>query len=574
MAIDIALEMGSGKIAAAPNVPHTPHNETFRAWLETGKIDSAKAETWRPSRLLRAMGGPGGTMEKYFWRKLNKQLDAELKMVQKRQGAGKDKLKELGISMKDLQRPIQGPDGPFPANDIIHWYIVRENEKNMKALEFGVGIKPEGMHYYFDQMTQAEKDMADFISKDFEDNYDRYAEAYAADKNVVMGKVEGGYFPMRRLRDMEKERAEDLAKDLTTSKGLQKGYAGRKGTHSRQEIADEHQSPIKLGAIDLWMQEIAEQEHYINNVLYIKEMQRVTNDPVFQTALVEKHGEKLLEWMQKYVNEFANPTLYKFYDSTNQLSKTLRNNLAIAYLSCNMLTVAKQFPSVALFMGRTNPVRLTAAAGKFASNPIKWLDFVNERDPQMKDRSMDRIFEELKTIKNTKWDKSINPAQRALDNWEGMIKKWGEVGMAPISWVDKMATTIGWLAVYDQNVVKVGEEEATRLAQEAVLETQPAARAKDLAQLYRSSEGLNWFLMFTNQINQTWNIITADIPLAIQQMDVKRTLGMISGMMVSFAGIAVLGGWKPWEEDDPEEFAQSAAGMVGKSILNTVPCGR
>ena len=260
--------------------------------------------------------------------------------------------------------------------------------------------------------------------------------------------------------------------------------------------------------------------------------------------------------MEKYINEFANPNLYKFYDATSLLFKTLRNNMAIAYLAYNTMTMAKQAPSLALFMGRVGPHRLVAAAGKFLANPIKALEFVNERDPQMKERSMDRFTEELKLEQK-------HPVMK-------VINKVGQVGMKPIMMIDKMATTIGWRAVYDANIMK-GEEEAIRLAQEAVLETQPAARAKDLAEIYRSNEGLNWFLMFTNQVNQTWNILTADIPAAVRQGQVTNAMGMIAGLMVSFAGIAVLSGWKPWENDEPEEFATDALTQLGKSMANTLP---
>jgi len=505
LASKMALEIGNGKIATVPK--YATNTDDYKEWKKTGKVDAVMLNTLRPSRILKDLAGENSELVKFFWEKMNQHTDESIRRKLERIEAGKRKMAELGITKKELAQKILIPgaeEDPQSVNDVIHMYITRKNEKNWRAIVHGVGVKNPGK--YIQHLTAEQMALGDFIAADFEAHHERYAEAYAVDKNDILGKVPG-YFPMKRQSLLNEARNDEVMRDMGTSAGVMDGYASRNSTKKRIDIGDEHQAPIRMGAWDLWMEEVEKQEHYIASARYIKEMHGILKNPAFQAALVEKHGHGIIQWFEKYINEFANPNLYKYYDAVSKVSRVLRNNTALAYLAYNTLTIAKQAPSLALFMGRVGPHRLMAASGKFMSNPVKWLDFVNERDPQMKERSMDRLLEELKLEQE-------HPVQKA-------ISQLGQIGMKPIMMVDKMATTIGWLAVYDAHILQ-GEDVAIKKAQESILETQPAARAKDLAMLYKSNEGFNWFLMFTNQINQQWNIMTSDIPRAVRQAQVNH----------------------------------------------------
>ena len=63
---------------------------------------------------------------------------------------------------------------------------------------------------------------------------------------------------------------------------------------------------------------------------------------------------------------------------------------------------------------------------------------------------------------------------------------------------------------------------AVRLAQNATLRTQPAAAPKDLAQLYATNEFANWFTMFTNQLNQIYNIATYDFTGYVKNAEYQK----------------------------------------------------
>ncbi|HEG44079.1 MAG TPA: hypothetical protein ENH94_08525 [Phycisphaerales bacterium] len=83
--------------------------------------------------------------------------------------------------------------------------------------------------------------------------------------------------------------------------------------------------------------------------------------------------------------------------------------------------------------------------------------------------------------------------------------------------------------------------------------------------MYVSSEALNWFLMFSNQLNQIYNITTYDIP------------GYWANKQYAKAGLAttglVIGGAMIWAitnrklPDEPEEFVD----MMLDTPINMIP---
>jgi hypothetical protein len=216
----------------------------------------------------------------------------------------------------------------------------------------------------------------------------------------------------------------------------------------------------------------------------------------------------------------ANPTQYQSFGPAEQLSRSLRRNAALAYLSFNMVTMLKQLPSFLLYMPDAGPGALLQAAAQFASNPKEAIEFVRERDPEMEFRQLERELEEMKIKDPTRYGR--------------MVQKLGELGTWGIRKMDQLAVTIGWLAVYNKtlDVDKSNEADAIRQAHNVTLRTQPAAAAKDLAQIYASGEVLRWFTMFTNQINQIYNILTYDAPQAIKQ-------GRVGWAMMSVMSVAL-----------------------------------
>ena len=166
---------------------------------------------------------------------------------------------------------------------MIQLYIAQKNEKNMRAFIHGNNIT--NPHAYVRQLSDQERALGDFIAADFERHHERYGEAYSEDKNDVLGKVPG-YFPMRRQNMLNEARNDEVMRDMGTSAGVMDGYASRNSTKKRIDIGDEHQAPIRMGAMELWMEEVEKQEHYIASARYIKKLHSILKNSTFQAAMV------------------------------------------------------------------------------------------------------------------------------------------------------------------------------------------------------------------------------------------------------------------------------------------------
>jgi len=190
------------------------------------------------------------------------------------------------------------------------------------------------------------------------------------------------------------------------------------------------------------------------------------------------------------------------------------------------------------------------------SHPLETIKMVESMDPQMMVRSYNRIQQELaKTDKNA---------------YVNLMHKVGRVGMKPIMFMDKAVTTIGWLATYNAKIGKgMTEAEAARAAQRVTLETQPSGRAKDLAEAYREGEMQNWLLMFSNQLNQIFNMYAYDLPTAFKQHEWRKFSGIMAGIAISGMSIAFLGGWRPPE--DEKDIPKEVALELMKNFMSAIP---
>jgi len=517
----------------------------FRVW----------AATLRPTRMIDKLGGK--VMNDWFVEKVNKATDAEIVQWHRRHEAGLKKMEELKLTLKNLSRQITSNGFTFSADEVIHIQIGMLNEKSKAALVYGNAIKPEIIQGLTSQLTENESLWGDYMLQDFEAEYERLNKAFIRDKNVDMGK-EKAYFPMMR-QDLESKDlgiGDEMGQQFAVRNAWRKGYAEKKFTLGRINMADEHQVPIRLGATAIWLEQIDKQEHYINSQELIKDLQYIQNDQAIKDALKQKYGTKAALWLQKYVNDYASPNMYKTYTEGARVSRILRNNMAIAYLSFNMLTVLKQAPSLGFYLREAGPHHIMAAAFQMISHPLETIKMVESMDPQMMVRSYNRIQQELaKTDKNA---------------YVNLMHKVGRVGMKPIMFMDKAVTTIGWLATYNAKIGKgMTEAEAARAAQRVTLETQPSGRAKDLAEAYREGEMQNWLLMFSNQLNQIFNMYAYDLPTAFKQHEWRKFSGIMAGIAISGMSIAFLGGWRPPE--DEKDIPKEVALELMKNFMSAIP---
>ena len=227
-----------------------------------------------------------------------------------------------------------------------------------------------------------------------------------------------------------------------------------------------------------------------------------------------------MEATRNWVNSVANPSIYKAYSQQDKAIAALRQNAAIAYLGFNLTTMLKQAPSLGLFLSDVTVNELLGGIYDLTTNYKSTIEMIHKLSPQMKNRSIERELEEFKS--------------RDPNRYRNLIKKFGRKAMFGIYEIDKLVTHSGWLAVYNKNArLGLSEVEAADRATRAVLRTQPAAHAKDIADIYASGEWVSIFTQFTNQLNQIYNIVTYDIPTKAKIGDYKEAIRAAFGVALS-----------------------------------------
>lgn len=513
----------------------------------------SRAYTLRPSRIFDLLDGRKnfeGETHRFFYDRVNDLEDVKLKTTDARLDKGKAKLQELGLKLSDLAKTRKIDGVKYTVDEMIDVYVGFQNPRKKLAIMYGNGIDKALGAKIIAALTEKEKALGDFLIAEYEENYNRLREAHVELTNQDLG-YEPNYTPMRRRGFDYRTMKAELADELLHRKNLRRGYVGRGFTIARQEIPAEYQKPIRLGAYATWLEQVPKQEQFIQLAKPVKALQKMVGDEHFRDVVRRNFGDEYIEAVESYVNRAADPNIYRAFEAAENGVRIMREHAAIAYLAFNLATMGKQLPSLAFYLGDAGPLHLLASLARFSAAPFRSIEFVTSRDPQMKHRSIERELEELK--------------QQNSALYHRMLRKVGKKGMVGIYALDRVATTIGWRAVYEKNVNRVGEAEAIKLAQKATLRTQPAAHAKDVAQLYATNEFLNAFTQFTNQLNQIYNIITYDIPSDFRRGRFYRAF--LSTLALAMGAIVI---WMIRNRRMPEGSADLKE-AVSEQFINSIP---
>lgn len=510
--------------------------------------------TIRPSRLADMVDGGAdfkGLAHKIFIDDVNEAYAESLRQRYAREEKIKSRMETLGITFNDLAEEVVIDGLTLTKDQIMDIAAAYQNRLKWRAVIHGNNIPVQTALRAINSLSKEELQFVDEIIGDYEENYNRLRKAHLDYTNEDMGSEEN-YTPMIRTEQDYTTHKEQIAQEILVRKGLRQGTPERGMTKHRIEIANRHQRPIKLGLYETWSAQVPRQEHYIASAEQILKMNRIMRNDYFKAAVDQQIGRPMYKELQSYIDRFANPNIYKSFGTWDKAIKKVRNNVALAYLAFNMMTMIKQVPSLAFYMAEAGPGDLLAGFSKATTNWKETRKFIEERDPQMRERAIERDMEELKRMKA----KGYQKIQKAI----------GDTGMKGILFFDKLATTSGWIATYDKYKRKgYSEAEAVKAARDVTLRTQPQASAKDIASLWAQDGPLTLFTQFSNQLNQIWNMATYDMPAAIRQKNWEKALGMTTGMVLSATVIWMLSNRRPPE--DLEDWAE----VMAEQGLNMIP---
>jgi len=510
----------------------------------------AKYLFMRPDRVVEVLGG--GPFKKLFRDYINDAQDSELVELNRRYEIAQDMMKSLDIAPAELGRLLQADGAEYTVDDVIHMWIALQDEDSEATLYNGNNIDPDTVDSLVSQLEEKHIRWGQFMMDEFsEENFERINQILRETENREMVKVEK-YFPIRRAGQNIDSFKDELKNEILDRYALKRAYPGKKFTIERTHNEGAAQIPMRLGATNLFFDQLQKQESFIAKAQLAKRLHRIFRNEDVSRAIRQKFGDEMNNWVEKYINDWVNPNIYKVNDTLHHVSRVLRSHAALSYLGFNLLTPLKQLPSLAFFLADAGPFHMLGAATEMLFDRKETRRLIDESDPQVKYRSFDRITEELKLQGRGAYDR--------------FVQKVGKAGMSMIQFMDRQAILTGWKAVYNKAKADgLSHEDAVRKAKDVTLRTQPQASAKDLPQAYRTNEILNWFLMFSNQLNQIWNMITHDIPQDLKNRKWGHAMGTTSAVVISGLMIGMLS--RRRVPDEPEELYED----VRDQLLSAIP---
>ena len=334
--------------------------------------------------------------------------------------------------------------------------------------------------------------------------------------------------------------------DSGKSNLLVKDKNGKKrvNTRSLNERSMTDNYPLRLNPLVNMFAEIENQEAIINMQSAVNDVHWILdrNGGNLKGVINMKYGKVWGKYFEDYVNMMANGNGNEIEDFDKTINRFI-GNIAVSRIGLNLMTSIKQLVSLIPAMTRgelTIPEVLSAlrmVTGNNTSASVN--DFILE--------NASSVFYSAYNVE----------AQSALKRDEavgaGVLKDIRETSMWLTEKMDGLVKKTIWLAEYQKQIKKGTRHiDAVSIATQLVENTQSVTDNPSLSKLQMNKNPLvRLSFMFTNDLFQTWNMITYDIPNAIRNGNTKRALMESFGILLQGGVIAFLaGGWLGDEKDD------------------------
>lgn len=553
--------------------------------------DWAYANTLGANRFFDWLGGGDGDYKSAWTRlfvdEVNKAFDAELRRVQERHLAMEEKMKELGVTAADLNKKVRIRGEAYSKDMLLHIYAGLQNENSRAAILYGnmraTWLKEgeEGVQRLAAEcvgaLSENEKKLAQAVMRDFNENFARINDACIDAYNMGM-EQEKNYTPMSRLEfagqslnnlfDIDEAA---MMKGRQQTAGAARAHVEKGFMQNRiKDLAPENQKPIELGLMSVWHDQVETQEHTaayaklagdLNSVLMKRDK---ATGRTLGAEVNDRFGHDAVANLREYANIAVQGQNVTANAVMNSVSSYFGRNMAVAYLCLNLGTVLKQLTSIPRFLISANYGHLMTSIARFAAHPQAMLEKVYTLDPQMKNRAPDAFMNVLRGARA----KETNAVKlKYLNALETMMK--------PISYADRLVSSIGWWATYQSNLKNgLSKEAAVREAQRAVALTQQTPLAKDMPRLWNQQGVARLMMIFTSDMANTWGMTVYDLA---HTKDGKKILSTVTALAMTAALMGFAEGgpdddddWILWMMNKFVDQQISAAPLVGKEIMSAL----
>ena len=201
--------------------------ETTKEGLVKTAYVYGRSWTLRPSRIFDMLDGMkdfAGKAHRTFIDQVNTAINDKLRAVDKRKDAGIAKMKELGITPRDLAQVRTIDDVRYMVDEMIGIYCASKNRLAKLALMYGNNLNEKMIDNVIANLTENEKAWGDHIIQDYENRKDVLREKVIEVENRDMG-YEENYTPIRRTEVDYSTHTEEIVDAILQIEHLRRAYA-------------------------------------------------------------------------------------------------------------------------------------------------------------------------------------------------------------------------------------------------------------------------------------------------------------------------------------------------------------
>lgn len=432
--------------------------------------------------------------------------------------------------------------------EMMFVYANSQNPGNRAHL-VGTGFTEEAIESVTGALPKEYKDAVDKLIDWYDEvQYPRVSAQFEREHLIPMPK-EHRYFPLLNLNTDRGE--SQVVVDMMARMGAKKAGVLKGFTKSRVG-ADTPFSGLKF--FDTVLGNIKAVEHYIAMAEPTREVQRVLNDKNVKAAIQAKSKPAYAN-LGKWVKALA----YGKIEGGDKIMNVLRNNYAAYVLGYKLTSVMAQTGSLPKAMGQLNKARFAGTVGRWISNPVKFMENVNELSPFMDARS--RSFErDIAEQFEGQWAKDMLGVGSLAD-------KVRETGMWTMGAYDKLLASWVWDAKYRESLNRTGnKQQAVDDADELVRKTQSGGGLISMPEWHRGSALARMLSQFKSDPSKTVNLLYEMAGKVRDRGYAKTALDafwvLLAPAMLEFM---IRHGFRPpW--DEPEEVAREVVNNVSGGI--------
>jgi len=381
------------------------------------------------------------------------------------------------------------------------------------------------------------------------------------------GTYKGGYYPLAYDAELSmtiSPAMTDEQIDRTIANGsyyaprLQDGFL-----HVRNKAGAK---PIKLD-LSVLTQHLENVIHTVTHWEAVRSANMVLRDPDIRAAIYRANGRQDYIALRFMLNRVINASFLGPRGSMDRIINGVRSNMVTAALGFRLTTAFSQLAGLAPILPEVSKGSLVNAMSQIVTSPKATFDFVIKNSPEIQERWTERDAD-LKIA----LARSVTKGNAAYESWKALQ----HYAFVPISLMDRVVSTAGWLAAY-RDALNAGktEAEAIRAGDRVVRRSQGAATPMNTAQILteRGFQGL--FTMFMSYFNVVFNQ-TREISREARTGNYLSAMSKTMGYIILPAVVgALLTGRLPGEGDDDadKDYSLAVAKWTGQQVATQMLAG-